>query len=216
MTSETETARSGRPLGFDRAEALTRLMKLFWQTGFDRVTQQQMAAASGLSTSSLYNTFGTKVEIYRAAMDDYLRRMAAVLDPLVDGVRGHEDVLETLARLKTVLDSDQGRFGCMATTAMTAPVDEHVVAATRRYREQLREGFLAVAERARGLGEAAPDPSMAANVLTAAVLGTLTIARAAPESPELTAELDSLRDFALSWRRSRNGVRPSSRGSRRA
>lgn len=201
VTSEAETARSGRPLGFDRAEALTRLMKLFWQTGYDRVTQQQMAAASGLSTSSLYNTFGTKVQIYREAMDDYLRQMAAVLEPLVNGTQGHEDVLETLARLTSVLDSEQGRFGCMATTAMTAPVDEHVVAATGRYRDQLRQGFLAVAERARGLGEAAPDPSMAANVMTAAVLGILTIARAAPDSPELTAELNALRDFAMTWRR---------------
>ena len=40
-----------------------------------------------------------------------------------------EAVPETLARLKSVLDSEQGRFECMATTAMTAPVDEHVVVA---------------------------------------------------------------------------------------
>jgi AcrR family transcriptional regulator len=201
VTSESEPARAGRPLGFDRAEALAKLMALFWQTGFERVTQQQMAAVTGLSTSSLYNTFGTKIEIYREAMDDYLRRMETVLEPLQHGSRGRDDVLETLGRLQAVLDSAQGRFGCMATTAMTAPVDQHVVSATERYREQLRTGFHTVTARARSLGEAAPDPTTAANIMTAAVLGTLTIARAAPDSPELKAQLDALRDFVTDWHR---------------
>lgn len=193
--------RSGRPLGFDRPEALARLMALFWRTGFERVTQQQMAAVTGLSTSSLYNTFGTKTEIYREAMADYLRRMESVLEPLEQGAAGSEDVLEMLARTKAVLGTAQGRFGCMATTAMTAPVDKEVVRATGRYREQLRAGFLAAARRARDAGEAVPEPSVAANLLTAAVLGTLTIARAAPDSRELMAQLDALGDFVNSWRR---------------
>ncbi|MGI5504754.1 hypothetical protein [Lentzea sp. CA-135723] len=81
-----------------------------------------------------------------------------------------------------------------------APFDESVIKATEGYREALRRGFLAVTERARGLGEAAPDPETAANVMTAAVLGTLTIARAAPESPEPAAQLDALCDYARSWR----------------
>jgi AcrR family transcriptional regulator len=202
MNAESAVARSGRPLGFDRAEALTRLMTLFWQSGFERVTQQQMAAATGLSTSSLYNTFGTKKEIYREAMNDYLRRMEALLEPLEHGSRGCEDVLEMLTHMEAVLGSAHGRFGCLATTAMTAPVDEEVARATEGYRDRLRAGFLAVAERARDLGEAAPEPAVAANLLTAAVLGTLTVARAAPESGELEAQVDALRDFVRGWRRS--------------
>ncbi|MFF7105329.1 TetR/AcrR family transcriptional regulator [Streptomyces nigra] len=200
MNSPSKAPRSGRRLGFDRDETLGRVMTLFWQMGFDRVSQQQMAAATGLSTSSLYNTFGTKIEIYREAMDAYLRRMESVLEPLLQGTRGSEDVLETVARLEAVLDSAQGKFGCMATTAMTAPVDAHVVKATDRYRENLRAGFAAATARARDLGETAPDPTTAANIMTAAVLGTLTIARAAPDSPELGAQLDALRDFVSSWR----------------
>jgi hypothetical protein len=107
-----------------------------------------------------------------------------------------------LARTKAVLDSAQGRFGCKATTAMTAPVDEDVVRATEGYREKLRAGFLAAAQRARDLGEAAPEPTIVANLMTAAVLGTLTIARAAPDSRELVAQLDALGDFVNGWRRS--------------
>ena len=192
--------RSGRPLGFDRTEALARLMTLFWQVGFEGVTQQQMAAVTGLSTSSLYNSFGTKTEIYREAMADYLRRMQGLLEPLEHGSRGAADVLEMLTRMETVLAGPDGGFGCLATTAMSTPVDDEVVRATRQYRERLRASFAAAVERARALGETTADPVMLANMMTAAVLGTLTIARAAPGSHELSAHLRALRDFVSGWR----------------
>jgi hypothetical protein len=102
--------------------------------------------------------------------------------------------------MQTVLDSANGRFGCMAVTAMTTPVDDEVARATGEYREQLRSGFLAVAERARALGEAVPEPAVAANLMTSAVLGALTVARAAPGSPELAAQLEALRAFVNGWR----------------
>ncbi|GAA1197305.1 TetR/AcrR family transcriptional regulator [Pseudonocardia alaniniphila] len=178
---------------------LVRLMSLFWRLGFNGVTQQQMTATTGLSTSSLYNSFGTKAEIYREAMVEYLRRMEFVLEPLERGSRGHEDVLEMLARVEAVLRGPDGGFGCMATTAMSTPVDDEVARATRRYRAKLRAGFLAVVERARVLGESTPEPTMLANVMTAAVLGTLTVARADSDGHELSAHLEALRDFVRDW-----------------
>ncbi|MEW2504071.1 MULTISPECIES: TetR/AcrR family transcriptional regulator [unclassified Amycolatopsis] len=196
----SESPRAGRPLGFDRREALNSLMTLFWHVGFDGVTQQQMAAATGLSTSSLYNSFGTKIEIYREAVDEYLVLMQDVLAPLQQGERGSEDVLEALSRLESVLDGPNAGFGCLATTAMAKPVDEHVATATRRYREQLRAGFLAALERGRELGESTADPAVLADLLTATVLGTLTIARADPDGRELAAQLKSLRAFVENWR----------------
>lgn len=42
-------------------------------------------------------------------------------------------------------------------------------------------------------------PTTAAQLMTAAVLGTLTVARAAPDSAELAAQLQGLRDFADGW-----------------
>lgn len=197
--SESVEPRAGRPLGFVRAEVLDRLMTLFWQRGYDAVTQQQMAAATGLSTSSLYNSFGTKIEIYREAVAEYVRRMQPLVEPLEDGRRGHEDILETLSALENVLQGANSGFGCLATTAMSKPVDPQIVAATRGYREQLRSGFRAALARARALGEPVPEPAVAADVLTAAVLGTLVIARADPDGSELAAHLDSLRKLATNW-----------------
>jgi AcrR family transcriptional regulator len=174
-------------------------MTLFWRVGYDGVTQQEMAAATGLSTSSLYNTFGTKIEIYREAVTEYLRIMQAVTAPLEHGSRGHEDILETLSALEKILEGHNAGFGCLATTAMAKPIDQQVSAATKGYREQLRSGFLAALTRARDLGEPVAEPEVLANTLTAAVLGTLVIARADPDGRELAAQLDSLRRLVQGW-----------------
>ncbi|TDW69752.1 TetR/AcrR family transcriptional regulator [Kribbella pratensis] len=193
MHSKLADRRSGRPLGFDRAEMLDRLMTLFWREGFDGVTQQQMAATTGLSTSSLYNSFGTKIEIYREAVDEYLHRMQEVVEPLTDGERGRDDLLLSLSRLEKLLGGPNAGFGCLATTAMARPVDDHVTRATHRYREQLRSGFRAALRRARTLGESSADPAVMADVFTSAVLGTLVIARADSDGAERSRHLKALR-----------------------
>jgi TetR/AcrR family transcriptional regulator, transcriptional repressor for nem operon len=177
---------------------LDRLMTLFWREGYDGVTQQQMAAVTGLSTSSLYNSFGTKIEIFREAVGEYLRQMQVVTEPLAHGSRGREDVLETFSRLEAVLRGPNAGFGCLATTAMSRPVDEQVAAATRGYREQLRSGFRAAMERSRELGETTSDPELLARVLTTAVLGTLVIARADSGGAELAEHLRAARQFVES------------------
>ncbi len=65
-------SRTGRPVGrppeFDRLEALDALVDLFWRRGYDGATQEAMRAASGLSSSSLFRSFGTKAETFDAVL----------------------------------------------------------------------------------------------------------------------------------------------------
>jgi AcrR family transcriptional regulator len=178
---------------------LDRLMSLFWRVGYEGVTQQQMVAATGLSTSSLHNTFGTKIEIFREAVAEYLRLMQPVVAPLEQGSRGHEDVLEALAAFRKVVEGPHAGFGCLAGTAMAKPIDPQVAAATRDYRERLRSGFRAALSRGRDLGEPVGDPEVLADSLTSALLGTLVIAWADPDGRELSAHMISLRRLVESW-----------------
>lgn len=73
MESGRERARGGRPLGFDRDEALRRAMELFWEVGYDGATTESLQAAmGGLSAPSLYNAFGSKEDLFKAAVDLYV------------------------------------------------------------------------------------------------------------------------------------------------
>jgi AcrR family transcriptional regulator len=75
MTTEFEVdARRGRgrPQTFDRAEALTQAMQLFWERGFEGTSFDELIAVMGISPSSFYNSFGSKERLYQEATEAYL------------------------------------------------------------------------------------------------------------------------------------------------
>ncbi len=43
-----------------------------WRVGYTAATVPQLSEAAGVSTSSIYNTFGSKRGVYLAALDLYL------------------------------------------------------------------------------------------------------------------------------------------------
>jgi AcrR family transcriptional regulator len=61
----------GRQKTFDRKVALEAAMLLFWERGFEQTTIDDLAGAMGISTSSLYSTFGDKEALFLSALDLY-------------------------------------------------------------------------------------------------------------------------------------------------
>src|SRR5882672_5741456 len=62
----------GRPQTFDRTEALTQAMQLFWERGFEGTSFDELIAVMGISPSSFYNSFGSKERLYQEATETYL------------------------------------------------------------------------------------------------------------------------------------------------
>lgn len=68
---ETKRGR-GRPAVFDRAKALNKAMKLFWERGYEGTSFDELIAAMGISASSFYNSFGSKEALYCESTRTYL------------------------------------------------------------------------------------------------------------------------------------------------
>src|SRR5438477_713027 len=65
-------ARTGRPRGFDRKEALRQAMMVFWRLGYEGATLPDLQAAmGGLSPPSIYAAFGSKENLFREAAGLY-------------------------------------------------------------------------------------------------------------------------------------------------
>ena len=61
----------GRPREFDTTEALERALDVFWANGYEATSMRDLTGAMGLSKSSLYDTFGSKHELFLSALDHY-------------------------------------------------------------------------------------------------------------------------------------------------
>jgi TetR/AcrR family transcriptional regulator, transcriptional repressor for nem operon len=187
--------RPGRPAQFDRDSALTELLWLLWRRGYDAATQEEMLAATGLSSSTLYRSFGTKANILEAALALYLALADEMFATLEHGRRGVADVNAFLDHIRAQLDSPMSNAGCLVWNTMQNPInsDPRIKTLTERHMQRLRHGLTAALQRAADAGELAPSaPKYLAEALRAGVLGVQARGRAGETADAITL-LDGLR-----------------------
>ncbi|MFJ2744110.1 TetR/AcrR family transcriptional regulator [Streptomyces sp. NPDC087440] len=125
-----------RPRTFDESRALEAAMRAFWAKGYEATSTQDLCEATGLGRSSIYNTFASKRDLFRRALERYTEvmnaRQAALLE---DGSRSGADRIQALFAL--IIDGEfevreRGRsIGCLTvnTTVELARYDDPEVAA---------------------------------------------------------------------------------------
>jgi TetR/AcrR family transcriptional repressor of nem operon len=157
--TDSKTRSRGRPRSFDDDAVLGAGMDLFWRTGYGAASMPEVARATGLSTSSVYNAYGSKLGFFVATLDCYLEHvMGAMVGPLEHGDAGLADVDAFLARLEATLALDPPR-GCLAVNTIAEFRDPPppVAERTARYRALLRRAVHAALERAAAAGEIPPE-----------------------------------------------------------
>jgi TetR/AcrR family transcriptional regulator, transcriptional repressor for nem operon len=105
-----------RSRSYDEDDVLTRAMHAFRREGYARISIPQLEAATGLSSGSIYNSFGDKRGIFLAAFEHYLhsvleRRIAQFAKP-ENGLVGVRQLFLTLLR-----EPDGETFGCLITNS---------------------------------------------------------------------------------------------------
>jgi AcrR family transcriptional regulator len=114
----------GRPREFDRDTALEAAMLLFWRKGFAMTSMNDLCAAMGIRSPSLYAAFGSKEDLYLEAFDRYVRSVGPpVWDRLAEGATARAGVESMLlAATEAMPKSRATPAGCMA--ALAAVGDE--------------------------------------------------------------------------------------------
>jgi AcrR family transcriptional regulator len=199
--STSESIRGpGRPRAFDEQQVLAAAMHLFWRVGYGRASVPALSQATGLSSSSLYNAYGSKLELFGAALERYRQRVIGghMLGPLAGGEQGLADLDAFLERLNRALDQ-RPRRGCLVVNTIAEFRDPPpaVAACTARYRADLRAALRAALARAADRAEIAPDGVDArAEALAGIVIAfNLLVASRAPKA-EARALLGVARDLA--------------------
>ncbi len=183
---------------FDPETATGTAMQVFWRRGYAGATPAVLEAEMGIGRSSLYNSFGSKQQLYLRALDHYAREESR---QVVDLLAGPGPVVP---RLRAVLDHvvalslrDPDRRGCLVTNAAIerARDDDAVRALLQRVVDEQTAAFAEAVESGRRTGEIAAevDPAATAGLLVAALNGIRVLARIDPSA----ARLGALADAAL-------------------
>lgn len=180
----------GRPRTFDEAAALEAAMYVFWQKGFEAASLDDLTQAMGLSRSSFYATFDSKLALFLRALEHYSQ----------NGIRGLKEVAETAegdaveAMMMALSDPDGSPKGCLLINCVTelAPHDEKVAEIGRRHLESIEELF------AKALNPVNPDAVRdTARAYSSLAIGTLTLRKSGMPADKIHQALKQARSVLL-------------------
>ena len=98
---------------FNREEIITKAMQVFWEKGYNGTSIQDLVDVTGLNRSSIYNSFGSKQNLYRASLEQYEDQSNKVFQWALLRSSGPLDAIKTI--LKSAIadpnEDEQGK-GC--------------------------------------------------------------------------------------------------------
>jgi len=180
-----------RPREFNESEALGDAMQLFWGRGYESASLSEITKATGLSKSSLYDTFGSKHELLLSSLQFYIENMVqpslAILEEEPSPRRAIERRFEMVIEVST---APGPRRGCLIanTTLELGARDEAVV----------EQAYAQAIERGQAVGEIDPtkDARSLARYIMACLAGMLCLSKAGFDAPKLR-EIAATAMFAI-------------------
>jgi TetR/AcrR family transcriptional repressor of nem operon len=103
----------GRPLEFDRDEALQKAVEVFWEKGYQATSIEDLISRMGIGRQSLYNTFGDKESLMREALDVYFRAASAPMLEILQAPGSPARNIKTFFRKVVEGCSSGGHKGCL-------------------------------------------------------------------------------------------------------
>ncbi|MEM7209798.1 MAG: TetR/AcrR family transcriptional regulator [Pseudomonadota bacterium] len=175
-----------RTKAFDEDTALHSAMQLFWKQGYHATSMQQLLDATGLSRSSLYETFGGKEALFLAAIERYLNEINRVrVQAMLNDPSPRCGIEAFFSGIVEFAVGDAKKLGCMMTNSAIefgsgkGPIEDRIFGVFKA----VEEAFVTTVERGQQLGEIPhrQTPRELARFLMTQVQGVRVMSRVNPE-----------------------------------
>lgn len=127
LLTQTPLNKGGRPRGFDRDQALTHALDVFWRRGYELASVAELCSAMGVNPPSLYAAFGKKSKLFLEAVDFYEHRY---WDATWEALEVEPDIHQAVANFfdasARILLSPQAPCGCLVALAAVSVSDASV------------------------------------------------------------------------------------------
>jgi AcrR family transcriptional regulator len=184
-----------RPRTFDEPRVTRQAREVFHDHGYAATSVQHLTAATGLSRSSLYGTFGDKHGLFLRSFTQYCDDHAGSIERELAG-----DDAGALARLEhhlrsKIADPDAPQRGCLLAkgTAELAGEDPDVTRIASAFYATYEQALTACVRAAQAAGDvrADLDPAGAGALLLSVLRGLETLGRAGHPAATLRSAVDT-------------------------
>jgi len=100
-------------MSFDPDQALEAAMQLFWRAGYEATSMQDLLKAMHLSKSSLYQTFGSKQDLFQRCLERYSRDFSQHLRATLQASANGREFVESLFDFIAAEGSCDEKKGCI-------------------------------------------------------------------------------------------------------
>lgn len=201
--SVQNTPTTGRPREFDPEKAQEAMMCLFWEKGFLGVSLPDLEKRTGLSRSSLYNSFGSKQEVFEQSLERYRQAMGdQMCHPMEAGEQGLADLLAFFEAVGGMFTSQRGATGCLMVNSMVefGGADDTVARHQTEHLTRVRGAITAALQRAVARREIQADTvEPKGNVVLGLLLGITVAARAGLPRREISTMVEAARTQIREW-----------------
>lgn len=149
-----------RTKSFDEVETLDKAMNVFWQKGYNGTPPQDILEGTGLSRSSLYDTYGDKHSLFLKALRRYRQSAtSAAIQYLEEAADPGQAIRRIFHGTYEAMMTGRPRKGCFMVNTLNevAPHDEEVESIIRENRQALEDAYARAIKRGQQQGQISRD-----------------------------------------------------------
>lgn len=173
----------GRPIEFDPEKALDAAVDVFWCKGYEATSMSDLLTAMKLSKSSLYQSFGSKRQLFTRCLTRYQERFTSELNHgLKEAKSGRRFIESVFQAVAETAQQPEGEKGCLVGNSASELGQRDTVFAkpVAQGLRGLGEVFKAALKRAQTEGDVPPhaDLNALASYLVSSMTGLRTLIKA--------------------------------------
>lgn len=178
-----------RPREFDETEAMNSAVAVFHAKGYGASSLIDLLSAMKLSKSSLYNSFGTKHELFLSALDHYTHMNEKNLETLIQGKSTAREKLEAILTALVTASNEADNRGCFLHNSAieVLPGDDLALEKIRHGLARFKEFYINIIQDGQAKGEISDrhDADTIADFLLSFILGFRSFSRAVNDEARL-------------------------------
>ncbi|MBO6949472.1 MAG: TetR/AcrR family transcriptional regulator [Rhodospirillales bacterium] len=184
-----------RPKEFDVDQALASAMNVFWSNGYKATSLGDLTGAMGISKSSMYETFGSKHDLFLSTIEHYIRTVTTQISGAAHIDAPAVKVIKALFhRAVQRMAEPNSRRGCyLNNCAVEVSVrDTEAGERVEKGLDMMEEAFFELVQRGQREGDISTrhDPRSMARFLVSSLNGILVMGKAHASTDKLNDVVD--------------------------